>query len=888
MESTDEIEKPRKRDTSRKIYKNPSNYNFNCECGKNFNYKKHYNDHRRKVHKDHSDSRTEPPVKPQKGCPLCDFKSKYREEMVKHFETNHNISLVQEKLSFTTKDDFLIWKNDIEVRTASKYISENGSQVFRKHVITKYTCHRSGYYIPHKKKGLRHLKKQGSVKINGFCPANITLQLQNNGSCIVTFIGTHIGHDNNLKHLSLTPLERENIARKLSMKIPFDQILDNIKDSSSDSSQQRIHLLTRKDLYNIQASFNLSSKTVRHKNITVNIDAFIKQLQISNECILYYKPNGVYAEDVAELKLDDFLLIIMTPAQLDLLIKYGHDCICLNGTHGVKKFDLELNTLMILDELREGFPCAFLISNRLDLQVLSLFFSKIKSKVGIIKPKIFMSDLSDTYYIAWCNVMGIPEKRLLCTWHIDYWWRDNLSKINNKQTQALIYKHLRTLLTERDVNTFQKMLIQFCHIDDPDSSEFITYFRNNFVNNNECWAYCHRLHAGINTNMHLERMHKSINFIFLKEKRLDKGITAMLKFLKDKLMDEQKINQKGKVCIKLSNIELKHKHMEEMDGSTLKAYDHGWEVLSDKGCEMYLVQQQETNCINCQLVCTECGICIHQFVCTCLDSAIKYNMCKHIHLVAKYINNNHFVEEQHIVEIDENDDGQEDGNIDNGDNNEDTGETFLGELNPSKIPDLDDRKEMLIKSIIDTINSISSMQELEIIEKQVSIARSTLINMKNFVSKTVSVTETQSTPIDLEQHLMEHKIERHFMVNSNLEKSSVCSICMKRFKNDVYHQRILTDISRKNEICMDCGKGLYNRRDQLGTNGRFHEIKYNEQVENVISKEHEDLSSTRTTHVTISVSGAQNSHIQIPVQIPVTNPSLTSTIKGDDRNILSL
>lgn len=86
MESSDETEKPRKRDTSRMIYKNPLNYNFNCECGKNFNYKKHYNDHRRKVHKDHSDSRTEPPVKPQKGCPLCDFKSKYREEMVKHFE----------------------------------------------------------------------------------------------------------------------------------------------------------------------------------------------------------------------------------------------------------------------------------------------------------------------------------------------------------------------------------------------------------------------------------------------------------------------------------------------------------------------------------------------------------------------------------------------------------------------------------------------------------------------------------------------------------------------------------------------------------------------------------------------------------------------------------
>ena len=32
--------------------------------------------------------------------------------------------------------------------------------------------------------------------------------------------------------------------------------------------------------------------------------------------------------------------------------------------------------------------------------------------------------------------------------------------------------------------------------------------------------------------------------------------------------------------------------------------------------------------------CVDCDICIHNFVCTCPDSAIKFNICKHIHLVA--------------------------------------------------------------------------------------------------------------------------------------------------------------------------------------------------------------------------------------------------------------
>ena len=42
---------------------------------------------------------------------------------------------------------------------------------------------------------------------------------------------------------------------------------------------------------------------------------------------------------------------------------------------------------------------------------------------------------------------------------------------------------------------------------------------------------------------------------------------------------------------------------------------------------------------DCKLICTGCGSCIHQFSCTCVDSCIKWNMCKHIHLVCRYLRN---------------------------------------------------------------------------------------------------------------------------------------------------------------------------------------------------------------------------------------------------------
>lgn len=58
--------------------------------------------------------------------------------------------------------------------------------------------------------------------------------------------------------------------------------------------------------------------------------------------------------------------------------------------------------------------------------------------------------------------------------------------------------------------------------------------------------------------------------------------------------------------------------------------------LSSNNQEIYNIQElMQTNC-DCQLRCTDCEICIHRYSCSCIDSSIKWNLCKHIHLVHKY------------------------------------------------------------------------------------------------------------------------------------------------------------------------------------------------------------------------------------------------------------
>ena len=47
---------------------------------------------------------------------------------------------------------------------------------------------------------------------------------------------------------------------------------------------------------------------------------------------------------------------------------------------------------MTVDEYGTGFPVAFCYSNRVHEAIFTLFFNQTKTKVGIIKSKVFMSD----------------------------------------------------------------------------------------------------------------------------------------------------------------------------------------------------------------------------------------------------------------------------------------------------------------------------------------------------------------------------------------------------------------------------------------------------------------------------------------------------------------
>lgn len=333
-----------------------------------------------------------------------------------HFESGHDIKIESKTIEFSSFERMVAWKSEMEKITKSLFVKKSGTFVGNERSVLEYICHRSGNYIS-KSKGLRHLKVQGSNKINGFCPASIKVHLTENRGCKVFFVDKHVGHENELGHLWLTSKEREELANKMTLKIPFNTILDEVRDTVEGSQLERIHLLTRKDLNNIEKSFNLQSTVIRHANDAISVEAWVQEMENSG-CVLFYKSQNSESIEYPELNNDDFLLIIMNSGQKDVFKKYCSDCICLDGTHGLNQYDFELHTLLVLDDVREGFPCAFLISNRSDESVMKIFFQCIRNQIGFqVNCKVFMSDMADSYYNAWNVVMGPAQFRLVTLIH---------------------------------------------------------------------------------------------------------------------------------------------------------------------------------------------------------------------------------------------------------------------------------------------------------------------------------------------------------------------------------------------------------------------------------------------------------------------------------------
>ena len=360
-------------------------------------------------------------------------------------------------------------------------------------------------------------------------------------------------------------------------------------------------------------------------------------IEEQKDSVLFYKKQGESAlNSDTKLEKEDFCLIIMNSSQEFMLKNFGQNVIAIDNTHGLNPYDFELTTLVVLDEYGEGFPSACMFSNRKDTYIYFLFFSLIEQKCGKINSNVFMSDITDVYYNAWISTMGIPTFKLYCSWHVDRAWKTNLNKIKNTEKKGWVYKTVKYLQTSLDADAFKNDLFRAINIfkEDKDTYEFGCYFETRYSVNVKMWAYCFRKSCGINTNMHVESMHKIIKYFYLQGKsvqRLDKGLHAVLNFIRDKTVERIIKNTKGKNNYHIQQI-LKRHRTSITSNFQLNMLNNEFEVTSQNDKIYFVKEKCRTKC--CELACQYCNICIHSYTCDCADFFIHNTICKHIHFVA--------------------------------------------------------------------------------------------------------------------------------------------------------------------------------------------------------------------------------------------------------------
>ena len=199
-------------------------------------------------------------------------------------------------------------------------------------------------------------------------------------------------------------------------------------------------------------------------------------------------------------------------------------------------------------------------------------------------------------------------------------------------------------------------------------------------------------------------------------------------------------------------------------GKISEAPENTYIIESEDGARKYRVKRMLNKCVssNCKMICRECNTCTHLYSCTCTDYLLKGNICKHIHLLHRYI-------QRKNIETD----SDEDVILPNECNEELNVLDKMVSTNSTN----DDRKlfEALKKntegSVLELLQEISTCTQFDVdalkhASKQITSLKSTLMSMKK---------QKPAERIELKV--------KHFPSNKNIEKQRRFYSTQRKEKN---------------------------------------------------------------------------------------------------------
>ncbi|XP_072399070.1 uncharacterized protein [Diabrotica undecimpunctata] len=154
-------------------------------------------------------------------CFECAISFKFIKDLRTHLQDKHNVAIEMIEITFNDSKEFDDWLEDINKKEKTEYVLTRGCKLRKTDDGTVkmyyYHCNRS-----YKKCNIiqdevrkRLPKIQGSEKLLFSCTSQIISSQLNNGKCIVTYYKSHYHHDNEIRHLHLSKIDKNQVANKL-------------------------------------------------------------------------------------------------------------------------------------------------------------------------------------------------------------------------------------------------------------------------------------------------------------------------------------------------------------------------------------------------------------------------------------------------------------------------------------------------------------------------------------------------------------------------------------------------------------------------------------------------------------------------------------------------
>ncbi|XP_072161747.1 uncharacterized protein [Bemisia tabaci] len=577
------------------------------------------------------------------SCPILFYKTS---ELMKHLNEEHMQSINIEHHKFNSVDEFNSFKNEQNIKYFMSCVDHWGSRTIKGISYSYYICNHN---VKDEKKRIKKHRIPGT-----FCPARMMVKTDQDGKCDVRYIKDH-SHEIKAANLQYNRYSKDMLdyVKVLLIKgvSPRKIKLEVTKLCLEGEYPMKDSLLDLREIRNIH--YRLLRDSHLHPSDAEAVGILASRFQKEGS-LLWYKPQNVektvYGESVDHLEdpKSIFAFAFQNSQMRQELLAGAGRIVCIDSTLNTNRYRFYLLHVVVPDEYGVGFPCAYLISNSMNTEILTLFFSALNKRCPGLIVNALMTDDDKALVNAFCAVFGESIIHLLCKWHIIRCWKKHLSLISVEKLRNEVKDNLALLLVERNTQHFETMLKSFIdkYSKNKKTKAFMKYFTEYYSHRTEKWAFCFRNfpHANTDTNMYCESLHSTFKRYYLIDKvnsRLEDLISSCCQFADDKAFDLKKKRLFEKPLPDLDkpkNWKNSHQRGMQLPNDSVSIEGQGkWIVqsASRKNVHHTVTLSNETCCSpdHCYVQCkeNEChGLCMHLYSCSCED---RNPLCKHIHKV---------------------------------------------------------------------------------------------------------------------------------------------------------------------------------------------------------------------------------------------------------------